>query len=62
MKKKIASLTLTGLLFSCITQLPGEASESFSLIEPQDGLVIDEVTSGQIACKPTDYRLERLST
>ena len=48
MKKKIASLTLTGLLFSCTTQLPGEAPESFSLIEPQDGLVIDEVTSGQI--------------
>jgi hypothetical protein len=48
MKKKIASLTLAGLLFSCTTQLPGEAPESFSLIEPQDGLVIDEVTSDQI--------------
>ena len=47
MKKKIASLTLAGLLFSCTTQLPGEAPESFSLIEPQDGLVIDEVTSSQ---------------
>jgi len=48
MKKKIASLTLAGLLFSCTTQLPGEAPESFSLIEPQDGLVIDKVTSSQI--------------
>jgi len=48
MKKKIASLILAGLLFSCTTQLPGEAPQSFSLIEPQDGLVIDEITSDQI--------------
>ena len=48
MKKKIAILILAGLLFGCTTELPGEAPKSFSLIEPQDGLVIDEVTSDQI--------------
>lgn len=58
MKKKIASLTLAGLLFSCTTQFPGEAPESFSLIEPQDGLVIDEVTSGQIKIKMINHRLK----
>ena len=47
MKKKIAILILAGLLFGCTTELPGEAPKSFSLIEPQDGLVIDEVTSSQ---------------
>lgn len=47
MKKKIVGLLWVGLLTSCTTYLPGEAPEQFSLLEPQDGLVIDEVTSSQ---------------
>ena len=48
MKKKIVGLLWVGLLTSCTTYLPGEAPEQFSLLEPQDGEVIEAVTDADI--------------
>ena len=48
MKKKIVGLLWVGLLTSCTTYLPGEAPEQFSLLEPQDGEVIEGVTDAEI--------------
>ena len=41
MKKKIVGLLWVGLLTSCTTYLPSEVPEQFSLLEPQDGEVIE---------------------
>ena len=48
MKKKIAGLLLAGLLINCTTYLPGEVPEGFSLLEPQDGLVIEDVSDSKV--------------
>lgn len=59
MKKKIVGLLWVGLLTSCTTYLPGETPEQFSLLEPQDGEVIEGVTDAEV---PVVFSWETPST